>query len=371
MLAMATSLAAASSASMSSSRVIVGSANAMHFKAQADGEFYLQAATFKIANSAKKYQHYLSNKIQYPVTVQPRGKYHVVIVGPVHTPAEVRELGDVMSGVSLVKNQTDIPVSTRLGKTAPIHVSVGAMDKDTALMSKKDANHFEVIGAVGIAAVSAGNSVLGITSSETDRLVQTNGNNWNYFTGQLGVGYVHYFRDIPLYPDRVEWFTAMKPQVNAYYIGGNNISGDVWRFESPDFNQLTYSMPFNSTRVMFDTSLTIATRKHLSLYAIGGIGNAWNKLSYNDADKGTVPCPDQRLSLNSITDSSFAWEAGAGLQYAFTDRIGLSLEYLYTDLGSVKLSNQGNAGSMTTPLIVPGSFHLNSQTALLGLHIAL
>lgn len=60
MLAMATSLAVASPASTSSSRVIVGSANAMHFKAQADGEFYLQAATFKTENSAEKYQHHLS-----------------------------------------------------------------------------------------------------------------------------------------------------------------------------------------------------------------------------------------------------------------------------------------------------------------------
>lgn len=374
MLATATALAARAPpppANMGSSRVIVGSANAKHFKAQADGEFYLQAATFKTANGAKKYQHQLSNRIQYPITVQPRGIYHVVLVGPVHTAAEVRELGNAMSGSSFVKNQTARPVSTSHEKMAPMHVNASAMDKNAALMPKGVANHFELIGALGVAAVTVGNSELGISSSETDRLVQTNGNNWNYFTGQLGVGYVHYFRDIPLYPERVEWFTAMEPQVNAYYIGANSIAGDVWRFDSPNFNQLTYSMPFNSTRLMFDSSLTIATLKHLSLYAIGGIGNAWNKLGYSDADKGTTPCVDQRLQLNSITDSSFVWEAGAGLQYAFSDRIGLSLEYLYTDLGSMKLSNQGSAGSITTPLIVPGSFHLNSQAALLGLHIAL
>lgn len=135
MLATATSLAAgAYPANTGSSKVIVGSANAMHFKAQADGEFYLQAATFKTANSAEKYQHHLSNKIQYPVTVQPRGKYHVVLVGPVHTPAEMRSLGETMSGASLVKNRTAIPVSTSHGKIAPIHASVGAMDRSAALI---------------------------------------------------------------------------------------------------------------------------------------------------------------------------------------------------------------------------------------------
>lgn len=70
-LATATSLTAdASPANTSSSREIVGSANAMHFKAQADGNFYLQAAMFKTASSAKTYQHHLSNKTKYPVTVQ-------------------------------------------------------------------------------------------------------------------------------------------------------------------------------------------------------------------------------------------------------------------------------------------------------------
>lgn len=373
MLAMATSLAAgASPANTGSSRMIVGSANAMHFKAQADGEFYLQAATFKSASNAETYQHHLSNKIQYPVTIQPRGKYHVVIVGPVHTAAEVRELGDVMSGVSFVKNRTAIPVSTSLGKIAPIHVSVGAMDKDAALMSKRVANHFEVIGALGVGAFDPGDGVLGVTSSETDRLVQSGNNNWNNLAAQLGVGYVHYFRDPQQYPDLVLWFPSIEPEVNAYYLGDSTIKGDVWRFESANFNELTYKMPIKSMRVMFDGALTIVTVKQwLSFYAIGGLGNAWNQASYRDTANGGSSCTLQSLNLNTATHSNFAWEAGAGLIYAFNHRMGLSLEYLYADLGTMKTSAIGNTGTITTPVIVPASFHLNSQAVLFGLHVSL
>lgn len=214
--------------------------------------------------------------------------------------------------------------------------------------------------------------MLGVTSSETDRLVQSGNNNWNNLAAQLGVGYVHYFRAPQQHQGSVLWFPSIEPEVNAYYLGASTIKGDVWRFESADFNELTYKMPIKSTRVMFDGALTIATvKKRLSLYAKGGIGNAWNRASYSDADKGDSSCALQGLHLNTATHSNFAWEAGAGLIYAFNQRVGLSLEYLYADLGTMKTSATGNTGTITTPVIVPANFDLNSQAVLLGLHIAL
>ena len=50
-----------------------------------------------------------------------------------------------------------------------------------------DPNHFDLIGAGGVANLMAGDGFLGVTSSETDRLVQTNRNAWNTFTGQVGL----------------------------------------------------------------------------------------------------------------------------------------------------------------------------------------
>lgn len=249
-----------------------------------------------------------------------------------------------------------------------------AKDKGDALMPISDPRHFEVLGALGVATLGVGNSYLGVTSSETDRLVQTSGNYWNNFTAQLGVGYVYYRSDALQYSENVQWFPSIEPEVNAYYINENNITGDVLRFNSFNFNDLTFSMPIQSTRLMFDTALTIASKKQLSVYVKGGIGNAWNRIGYSDTDKDTGasdPCPEQRLSLNKATRSNFVWEAGAGLQWAFNNRVGLSLEYLYTDLGSASISPHGGTGTITTPVIVPGHFNLNSQAALLGLHIAL
>ena len=151
-----------------------------------------------------------------------------------------------------------------------------------AFQPEKPRNHFEVIGAGGIAKLNAGNSQLGVTSSETDTLHQTNSNSWNTLAGQLGVGYVYYFRNAQQYPEHVQWFSSIEPQLNLYQLSSNSIDGNVLRFNNPNFNQLTYDIPFHSTRLMLDAALTVATWKKLSLYAIAGIGNAWNRASYSD-----------------------------------------------------------------------------------------
>ena len=106
-------------------------------------------------------------------------------------------------------------------------------------------------------------------------------------------------------------------------LARKSIKGDVWRFGDPSFNDMTYNMPIESYRLMFDTALTIVSKRQYSLYAIGGIGNAWNPVGYNDADRNGMPCPDQFLNLNSTTRSSFAWEVGGGLSYALSNRFAL------------------------------------------------
>ena len=228
---------------------------------------------------------------------------------------------------------------------------------------------FDAIGAAGIAQVQAGNAQLGVTSSETDKLVQTN-KGWNSFAGQLGLGYVFYARHAQRYSQKIQWFPSTEPELNAYYLGLNDIKGDVWRFNNANFNQLNYKTPINSTRLMFDEAVTIVSKKWLSLYAIGGVGAAWNHVGYSDSDKG-LSCPDQRLVLNSNTSSNFSWEAGGGLSFLLGKRVSLTLEYLYTDLGTGQTYANGTTGTITAPVIVPASTNLAAQSGLLGLHIVL
>jgi len=248
------------------------------------------------------------------------------------------------------------------------------INKKEHWFSHTERGHFEVIGALGAAQLNAGNSRLGVTSSETDTLVQTNSNQWDTLAAQLGAGYVYNIHFKGQYTGQVKWLSSIEPELNVYHLASNSIKGDVWRFNSAAFNELTYDIPLHSTRLMLDGALTIATWQRLSVYAIGGIGNAWNRVGYSDTDNDSdsiSPCPEQRLKLNSNTSAHFAWEVGAGLIYAANNRIGVSVEYLYTDLGRVSTSANGNAGTTTAPMIVPARFRLKSNQGFIGLHVAL
>lgn len=324
-------------------KIIHGLSNAQHFQASSNGQFYVQAGTFRSAKNAEKYKNQLAEKFHHPVRIKTQGNLHAVVVGPIHSASEVRMLG---GGTEMAPVQAKRPEP------------VGSP------------NRFEVIGALGIANIRASNSRLGVTSFEIDKLVSNN-NQWNTFAAQLGAGYVYYFGDAQRYSDKVQWFPSIEPQVNGYYLGGNSsIQGEVWRFENPEFNDLSFETSLQSTRVMFDTALTVVSRQQYSLYAIGGIGNAWNRLSYKDRDNEPGSCSIANLNLNSRTRSNFVWEAGGGLMYSYNDRVAVTLQYLYTDLGKAGSSASGTVGGISSPVIVPPRFDLNAQTVSLGLHVA-
>ena len=348
-------------------KIIHGLNNAKHFKGQSKGEYYIQAGSFKFAKNADKYKAHLIEKFHHPVIVKTKGAYHVVLIGPLHSAAEVRSLNSAGGKVVPVTEEVSQPV---LKQHRHKYQEVTSTEyTEVALIESP--SHFDVIGAVGVANLMAGDGFMGVTTSETDTLIQTNSNDWNNFTGQLGLGYNYYFPGKQLYSENLQWFPSIEPEVNGYYIARSNINGDVWRFGSPAFNDMTYTMSVESSRLMFDTALTIASKRQYSLYAIGGIGAAWNRIGYSDAERNGIPCLIQALNLNTTTFSNFSWEAGAGLSYAFNNRFSLSLEYLYTDLGTVNTPATGSTGTITMPVIVPASFKLTSQAALFGLHVAI
>lgn len=350
----------------SNSKVIYGLSNTQHVKESPGTHYYVQAATFSTEKKATLYQHQLEQKFHQPVAVKKSGHYFLVLVGPLNSVAEVKALNNPSLRAPLQKT------ASRSHVTGPVFkhgskVVIG--DKDG--LDPTVPNHLDVIGALGVASLNAGDSYLGVTSSETDRLVQTNSDNWNNLAAQLGFGYVFYRYHFNPYSDQAQWFTALEPELNGYYIGQNNIKGNVWRFGSPLFNDMTYTMPFESYRLMVDGALTILSKRQYSLYVKGGIGNAWNRSSYSDVDNdNTDPCSNQRLTFDANTHTNFAWEAGAGLNYVINNRVGLSLEYLYANLGTVSTSAFGNTGAITAPVIVPANFNLSAQTVQLGLHIA-
>lgn len=230
--------------------------------------------------------------------------------------------------------------------------------------------YFEIIAAGSLSQVRHTNSKLGITSSETDSLVQRKDNDWDSWGAQVGVGYVYYIGGARRFCSDLQWFPMLEPQINAYYSNYRN-KGDVFRFGSPSFNELTYSTHIRSTRLMFDTALTVLSRCGFSTFVIGGLGDASSRVRYSDTVNSDITCDIQNINLDSKSNSHFVWELGAGLNYAFNCRVGVSAEYLYTDFGKLNPSRSGNTGIIAQPIISPANFNLHTQAVLLGLHVAL
>jgi opacity protein-like surface antigen len=226
---------------------------------------------------------------------------------------------------------------------------------------------FEVTVMVGLASVDQEDGSYQATSDQTNSLIQTEGDELGSWTAQIGVGYRYKLQDEDD-EDEIQWFTDLTPQINLYYLDGNDLGGEVYRFEVPELNQTDYTMDFSSTRLMFDLGLTVAAYQEFSVYALAGLGVAWNN---NNLETSTDDAYEIHLDDNNTT--SFAYEVGAGVGYAITDDWGLSLQYLYADLGDASV--QGTSHPVEgdkDDFEIPGSdTDITSQALMLGVTMAL
>lgn len=85
----------------------------------------------------------------------------------------------------------------------------------------------------------------------------------------------------------------------------------------------------NSQTLFFNAYYDIDTGTKFTPFLGGGVGIAFNNTSTN----GTVIATGQSASSNG-SKTEFAWNIGAGVNYAFTDHWSVDAAYRYVDLGS-------------------------------------
>ena len=122
-----------------------------------------------------------------------------------------------------------------------------------------------------------------------------------------------------------------------YYLNGDAIEGDIYENNDPNFNTRSYDMNLQSIRAMFDVGLTVVKINWLSVYAIGGIGVAWNEVSLNAKPNQLGLEEDiEGYELQSENSSGFAYEFGGGLSAELRKDLAITLEYLYSGLTHVE-----------------------------------
>lgn len=225
----------------------------------------------------------------------------------------------------------------------------------------------EASGHMGFTQLNLGNATFGVTETETDSLRQKH----NPFGVEFAAGLARVIslnKRTELTP--YTWFPELRIGLNLRYLNqglfNRYTTGQIEQYQEPAMNNYNYRINVESTRLMIDLALTIATIQKVSLFIIGGVGPAWTNLSYFD-----TPVPgvfDGNLILNDGTKNGFVEEMGIGIFYNCTETIKTSLHYLYTDFGSISTGSTGLLNGLPAQ-IRPAHFSLHSNAILLGLHL--
>ncbi len=226
---------------------------------------------------------------------------------------------------------------------------------------------FEASGNFGFSQLDLGNSTFGVTETETDTLRQSH----NPFGAEFAAGVA---RLIPLNKRTALtpyiWFPELRIGLNLRYLNqslfNQYTTGQIEQYQEPSMNNYNYRIHVESTRLMIDLALTVATMQKISVFILGGMGPGWTNLSYSDRPVSGVL--DGNLILNDGTKNGLVKEIGGGIFYNCTETVRTSLHYLYTDFGSISTGNTGLLNGFPAQ-IRPAHFSLHSNAILLGLHL--
>jgi len=121
------------------------------------------------------------------------------------------------------------------------------------------------------------------------------------------------------------------------------ISGSTANTFGPDFFTTTVDKNISWLGTARGRVGTLAT-DNLLLYVTAGAAYGGTELAFDQRQAG-VNCPFNVVcSTGSVSKTKVGWTAGAGFEYAVTNRATLKAEYLFVDLGSVSLTSADSNG---------------------------
>lgn len=130
----------------------------------------------------------------------------------------------------------------------------------------------------------------------------------------------------------------LKSGFQLQYLGSINRAGQ----ETVGLNlqKFNYQFKYQNTSLFWNNELDWPIAGKLNANFIGKLGVAHNRVyGWQASPVGSTAKVGNGFSANN--SNQFAWGIGAGIGYQM-NRINLSLDYLYTNLGSVKLGIQQN-----------------------------
>lgn len=207
-------------------------------------------------------------------------------------------------------------------------------------------DNLEVSAAYGFAQTTSNSPQIYVSNHENDQLVVNKVSSTPVY--KLGIGYT--------------FLNQLLVELN-YYGGTESVKGNVWQYQSEAFNNYSFNTSIRSKRLMLDIKPNLFTLDRVSFYPILGVGMAWNSSAYTENYTTSDAQPNSATLLNTNTKASPAYDLGAGFSMKATQKLNLSIEYIYSNLGTVELNNMPtNGGTLNSP----PRFKLHNQDVLFG-----
>lgn len=329
------------SSSVWSSQIIYGAYQAKHLASTTTKRvYYLQLGTFSSKDNAQKFLRSVKQTTHYPVSVIHKSNLFSVRVGPLNA-EEVRQAGGAFS-------PSTPKLSQRIPKKAPSPMKDEPLQQNPGSwyltgwiggekanvndnLSINNGSNFTSPNNIDIYTTNAGSSlVLGLEGGYQLTSFRLPGLS-------LGVRYSHYFNP--------------------------TIDGQVIQYSLPAFTNYNYQFHLESDVLLATAKMNFLNEKTLTPFIRGGLGVSWNNASqYSEVALPNVT-PRISPSFGNHTQSDFAYQLGAGLDWRVKPQWLISLGYEYSHLGNFSLGN----GSLNWSNESLSSGTLSNNAAVLGL----
>lgn len=360
-----------SSSLAASPQIVYGLQHAKHFNGPTKNDVYIQAGSFVEQPKASHYQRILKSKTMHSVEIVSKGNVYSVLIGPLHSPAEIRK-----TAMSLLRNSKAIPQVVKRTPFKPVHAKHIETTPETYKESQlpsitRSHMHSSIIltkppmitepqsTAHWFVGVGAGAQF----PTSLDKMLVNNGSGLPapYNQDSYGVnndsgavfslsGGRRWERDsywLPMYSFGISW---------QHYF--NTEAGDtIMQYSDPKFLNYNYSWNLKSDLLLGTAKINIVQYGQWSPYINGGIGGAYvNTSGYSEtALSGVTPRVSPGFASN--TSTQFAYQVGTGVDLQVTPQIMLSLGYNYQNLGS--LSSGPGVGTWSSSTLNSGSYGSN------------
>lgn len=201
-------------------------------------------------------------------------------------------------------------------------------------------------------------NTIGITSFETDQLVQTKAPTWlSYYVGG---------RATIFSTPASNWLSSLTLGLSNYYTTLQT-KGSVYQFEDVSLNEYSYKLNSSMDDLLVEIQMKLRPYYRVTPFVVFGTGPGFGAMSYNETPNTGITAGQNLLGTHQQT--LWAFDLGVGGTYAITEKLGFTLQYLYIVHTSQLQTNMcGNNGNC---LLQPLQTEMNLSNLFISLRYQL